>query len=150
MELAMSDREIQSGTLHLSDDEFVRAFESCELAGASFHHADHVRLTWIYVGRFGEIVATERVLTGIRRFATHNGSPEKFHFTQTCAWVRLIAIAHWGSAGLKTFLEFVAAHPELLDANALARYYSKSVLESPAARAGWVDPDISPLPSLRK
>lgn len=146
----MSGGEIRSGTLHLSDDEFVRAFESCELAGASFHHADHVRLTWIYVWRFGEQGATERVLAGIQRFATHNGSPQKFHFTQTFGWVRLIAAAQRQSAGVKIFEEFIGAHLELLDANALARYYSKSVLDSPAARGGWVEPDIFPLPSLHK
>jgi hypothetical protein len=146
----MSDSGIRLGTLHLSDDELVRAFETCELAGASFHHADHVRLTWIYVCRLSEMAATERVLAGILSFAAHNGRPQKFHFTQTCAWVRLIAAAQCDSAGVKTFVEFVAAHPELLNANALARYYSKSVLESPAARAGWIDPDIIPLPSLRK
>jgi hypothetical protein len=150
MELVMSDREIRSGTLHLSDDEFVRAFESCELEGASFHHADHVRVTWIYVCQFGEKIATERVLAAIRRFAAHNGSPQKFHFTQSCAWVRLIAAAQRGSAGVKTFLEFIGAHPELLDANALAQYYSKFLLDSTAARAGWVEPDISPLPSVAK
>jgi hypothetical protein len=150
MKLAMSGGEMRSGTLHLSDEGFVRAFESCELAGASFHHADHVRLTWIYVCQFGEQDATERVLTGIRRFATHNRSPKKFHFTQTCAWVWLIAAAQRGSADVKTFVEFIGAHPALLDANALARYYSKSLLESPAARAGWVEPDIGPLPLLSK
>jgi hypothetical protein len=143
----MSAGEIRSGTLHLSDEEFVRAFESCELAGASFHHADHVRLTWIYVCRFGEQSATAKVLAGIRRFALHNGSPQKFHFTQTCAWVRLISAAQRESADVKTFLEFVDVYPELLDANALARHYSKALLDSPAARAGWVEPDISPLPS---
>jgi hypothetical protein len=148
MELAMNDSGIRSGTIHLTDEEFVRAFESCELAGASFHHANHVRLTWIYVCRFGERDATERVLAGIRRFAAHNGSPEKFHFTQTCAWVRLIASRQRGSAGMKTFEEFLTAHLELLDANLLARYYSKSLLDSAAARAGWVEPDICSLPSL--
>jgi hypothetical protein len=150
MELVMSDNKIDSGALHLSDDEFVRAFENCELAGASFHHADHVRLTWIYVCRLGEEAATERLLTGIRRFAAHNGSPQKFNFTQTCAWVRLIAAAQRESSRVKTFEEFIALHPELLDASALARYYSKSALDSSAARAGWVEPDVSPLPSLRK
>jgi hypothetical protein len=146
----MSDGGIRSGTLHLSDEDFVREFESCELAGASFHHADHVRLTWIYVREFGESVATERVLAGILQFATHSGSPKKFHFTQTCAWVRLIAAARGDASELATFLEFIAAHQELLDANALARYYSKTLLDSPAARSEWVEPDIGPLPSACK
>lgn len=146
----MSDTNIRAGNLHSSDEEFVRAFESCELAGASFRHADHVRLTWIYAGQVGEQVATERILAGIRRFAAHNGSPRKFHYTQTCAWVRLIAAAQRESAEVKTFEEFIAAHPELLDANALARYYSRFLLDSPAARDRWAEPDVSPLPSVRK
>jgi CDP-diacylglycerol--glycerol-3-phosphate 3-phosphatidyltransferase len=146
----MSESDIRSGTLHLSDEAFVRAFESCELTGSAFHHADHVRLTWIYVRQFGEQAAKERVLAGILRFATHSGSAKKFHYTQTCAWVRLIAAAQLKSEDVKIFLEFVAAHPELLDAQALARYYSKSLLESPAARAGWIEPDVSALPLLSK
>jgi hypothetical protein len=150
MELVMGDNKTRSGTLDMGDDEFVRAFESCELEGASFHHADHVRLSWIYVCRFGEQSAAELMLAGIRRFAAHNGSPQKFHYTQTCAWVRLIAVAQSESVGLKTFEEFAAAHPELLDARTLCRYYSKSLLDSPAAPAGWVEPDINPLPSLHK
>jgi hypothetical protein len=141
---------MRSGTIHLGDDEFARAFESCELAGELFHHADHVRLTWIYVRQLGERAATERVMAGIRRFATHNGSPQKFHYTQTCAWVRLIAAAHLSSPELVTFAEFIATHPELLGSDALGRYYSKALLDSPAARAGWVEPDISALPSLSK
>lgn len=146
----MRDNNVRSGTLHLDDDEFVRAFESCELAGESFHHADHVRLTWIYVRQFGEQPATERVLAGIRRFATHNGSPQKFHYTQTCAWIRLIAAAQRKSPDAATFVEFIAAHPDLLDANVLARYYSKEVLDSPAARTDWAEPDINSLPPLGK
>jgi hypothetical protein len=146
----MSESDIRSGTLHLSDEAFVRAFESCELTGSAFHHADHVRLTWIYVRQFGEKAATKRVLAGILRFATHSGSAKKFHVTQTCAWVRLIAAAQSNASELTTFAEFVAAHPELLDANALARYYSKPLQDSPAARAGWVEPDVRPLPSAHK
>ena len=146
----MAGDSIRSGTLHLSDEEFVRAFESCGLAGSAFHHADHLRLTWIYIRQFGEQVATERVVAGIRRFSTHNGSPKKFHFTQTCAWVRLIAAAYGSAPELAVFTEFVAAHPKLLEANALTRYYSKTLLDSPTARSEWVDPDVSPLPSICK
>lgn len=146
----MSANNIPSGTLHLSNEEFVRVFESCELASGSFHHADHVRLTWIYVRQCGELVAAEQVLAGILRFASHHGSAHKFNHTQTRAWVRLIAEAHRISPELASFADFIVAHPGLLDAHALSPYYSKEVLESPAARTGWVEPDISPLPSLRK
>ena len=139
----MGENNIRSGTSHLGDDEFVRAFESCEIAGESFHHADHVRLAWIYIHQYGEQAATELMLTGIRLFAVHVGKEQKFHYTQTCAWVRLIAAAQRSSPDLTTFTEFVATHPHLLEANALGRFYSKVLLESPAARTGWVEPDLS-------
>jgi hypothetical protein len=146
----MGENNIRSGTLHLSDEEFVRAFESCRLQNELFHHADHVRLTWIYARQHGEQDAAERVLAGILRFATRNGGAHKFNHTQTRAWVRLITEAQRQSPELSCFTEFIAAHPELLDGSALAPYYSKQVLESPAARAGWVEPDICPLPSPSK
>jgi hypothetical protein len=141
----MGDNEIRSGTMHLGDEEFVRAFESCELDGELFHHADHVRLAWIYISQYGEQAATELMLTGIRLFADHIGKLQKFHYTQTCAWVRLIAAAHRSSPDLTSFAEFVGTHPHLLDANVLGRFYSKILLESPAARAAWVEPDLSPI-----
>ena len=142
--------EIRMGCGDLSDNTLVELLESCNLRNDLFHHADHVRFAWICVRQFGEQVAAERVLGGIRQFAIHNGSPQKFHYTRTRAWVRLIAVEQQKSPDSTLFAEFVAAHPELLDANALAPYYSKSVLESPAALIGWVEPDISPLPSLSK
>jgi len=142
--------ETRMGCGDLSDNTLVELLESCELRNDLFHHADHVRLAWICVRQFGEQAGAERVLGGIRRFAIHNGSPQKFHYTRTRAWVRLIAVAHHKSPNYSAFMEFAAAHPELLDANALAPYYSKSVLESPAALMGWVEPDISPLPSVSK
>jgi hypothetical protein len=143
----MSDNNIRSRTLHLNDEEFVRAFESCELDGESFHHADHLRLAWIYICQYGEPAATELMLTGIRLFAVHVGKPQKFHYTQTCAWVRLIAAAQRSSPDLTSFTEFVATHPHLLDANALAKHYSKVLIESSAARMSWVEPDLSRITS---
>jgi len=48
-----------------------------------------------------------------------------------------------------TFEQFFAAHPELKDTKLLDRHYSKELLQSAAAREGWVEPDLQPLPELR-
>src|SRR4029077_6630307 len=131
------------GTAHLSDEEFLREFESCRLPGESFHHADHVRVSWIYLRRFDEPAAQERMAQSIERFATHHGSPRKFHVTMTLAWMRLVAAAvrapptPRARAGMRLvaaawrappaitrFEEFAAAHPRLLDPQALAQHYS--------------------------
>jgi len=137
--------EIRAGTLHLSDVGLTAAFESCTLPAAEFHHADHVRLAWIYVCEFGEDAAAERILAGIKRFADHNGSPGKFHVTRTLAWMALVAESRRSSPEIRSFPEFVAAHPHLFDPQRLLHFYSLSRLESEDARMGWIEPDLRTL-----
>jgi hypothetical protein len=134
------------GTAHLSDEEFLREFESCRLPGENFHHADHLRVSWIYLRRFDEPAAQERMAQAIQRFSTHQGSPGKFHVTMTQAWMRLVAAAWRATPAITRFEEFAAAHPRLLDPQALAKHYSADLLGSASARIAWVEPDLAPLP----
>lgn len=134
------------GTLHLKDDEFLRAFETCELPNHAFHHGDHVRAAWLYIRRFGEAAAESRLCEGIMRFANHHGATQKYHHTMSVAWVRLIAAAYRETPEIQQFEDFIAAHPGLLEMRALSKYYSASRLGSAAARAGWVEPDLRRLP----
>ena len=132
--------------LALSDEEFVRSFEDCTLPNEQFHHADHIRLTWILL-RSGDVEAAgNRIASAIVRFATHNGSPGKYHETVTRAWLRLVEAAIELTPSAGSFEEFATAHPELLDKGLLLRYYSAGALQGEQAREGWVEPDLSPLP----
>jgi hypothetical protein len=36
----------------MNDDEFLATFEACTLSNQEFHHADHVRLAFLYLRRF--------------------------------------------------------------------------------------------------
>jgi 2'-5' RNA ligase len=135
-----------AGTLHLNDEEFVEAFESCRLPAAQFHHADHIRLAWIYLRKMDEPEAVQRMAESIRRFAAQNGLPEKFHATMTRAWARLVAAARERTPHTTSFCEFAITHPHLLDKGSLLKHYSKDRLESAAARASWLEPDLVPLP----
>jgi len=137
--------EIQMGCGHLGDEEFVRGFENCELKHGTFHHADHIRLAWIYLKRHGVSGAEERLLAGIRKMAQHAGAPQKFLYTATIAWTRLVATAQNQNPASDNFSEWARLHPELLDKNLLAKYYSPGRLETPEARSGWVEPDLAPL-----
>jgi hypothetical protein len=83
--------DVNLGCGHLSDDEFVAAFEEGTVSPTAFHHADHVRLAWIYAGRCDAAEAEEKLVAGIRRFATKAGVPKKFQYTTTVAWSRLVA-----------------------------------------------------------
>jgi hypothetical protein len=86
---------------------------------------------------------------GIRRFADHHGATEKYHHTLTLFWMRLVAAALVETPEGCAFEEFLADHPELRDKNLPSQYYSQDLLRTPAARGGWVEPDLRPLPNLR-
>jgi hypothetical protein len=154
----------------LSDDEFLAAFEAATLV--EFHHSDHIRVAWIFLRRLPFPHAAERMAESLRHFAATKGAHMKYHETITQVWMLLVWDAFSQdrqAAGERTlsseagpdtlpvasptghaadgFDAFAAAHPELLDAHALDRFYSSQLLASPAARTRFVPPDLSPLPA---
>jgi len=137
--------ELNLGTAPLSDDAFLHAFEACQLDPAKFHHADHIRLAWLYVRRLGPCGAEAKLLDGIRKFARHAGASGKFGHTTTIAWTRLVAAAQQNGPTANNFSEWIQLHPQLLDRNLLARYYSPGRLQTLEARSGWIEPDLEPL-----
>lgn len=129
----------------MTDGEFLRAFEDTTLE--PFHHRDHLRATFLYLGQFGEEETRVRLAAAILRYADARGGAEKYHQTITLAWIRLVALASQNAEDFDTML---AAQPWLLDKNSLARYYSPAALQSPEARQGWVEPDREPLDSVSR
>ena len=125
-----------------SDDELVRGFEAADLA--AFPHADHVRLTTIYLRRHGRDETLRLLMAGLRRFAVAKGVPEKFHVTITRAWMELVAdaVEHHAAADVNALL---TAWPLLADKDALLMFYSRERLFSDEARAQWVPPDLRPI-----
>ncbi|MET7396027.1 hypothetical protein ABZS66_21290 [Dactylosporangium sp. NPDC005572] len=115
------------------------------MAGAErFGHREHVHVTWLAVRRAGMPAAIDVVSEGIRRTARYAGVPQKYHVTISRAWVELVAVH--ASDVAEDFAGFLARNPALLDKRLLARFYRSSTLASPAARTGWVEPDLRPLP----
>ena len=137
---------VRLGTSGLDDDALIEEFESCRLAAAQFHHADHIRLAWILLNRMNEQEATERIVEDIRRFAAHNGVAEKYHHTITLAWMRLVAAARRATPEARDFESFAARHSDLFEVKALSRHYSAEQLAGSEAKLGWVEPDRSELP----
>jgi hypothetical protein len=123
----------------LTDDELVAGFEAGSLA--EFHHADHVRLTLVYLVRHGRDGALQRMIDGVRRFAASKGHSEKFHLTMTRAWVDFLQAARLAHPDASDPAALVAACPTLLDKDALLRFYSRESLHSERARAAWLPPD---------
>jgi hypothetical protein len=131
--------------IELTDQEFIAAMENLAFPAECFHHAEHLRLAWIYDRESGAAGAAARMADVIRRFAEFHNSAQKFHFTLTHAWVRLVAAARSASPelGIKDLL---SEHAELLDQRLPYAYYSEELLNSARARSQWVEPDLKPLP----
>ena len=145
----MPECEFTSGDSAWSDEEFLRAFEDLSFPADLFHHGEHIRVAWLYLKSSDASRAAERMSEGIRRFANHHGATQKYHHTLTLAWMRLVAAALVETPEGYTFERFLIAHAQLKDTNLLAKYYSKELLQTAAAREAWVEPDLQPLPDLR-
>ncbi|WP_224240725.1 hypothetical protein [Hyalangium gracile] len=133
----------------LSDAEFLRAVETVNYPG-KFGHLSHLRLAWLCLRAHGFEGGLERIRAMVLNFATTLGATDKFHETMTRAWAESMQAALDATPDLDTFEGFLAAHPRLLDVRLLGRHYRKETLDSPAAKAGWVPPDLEPLPSRRQ
>jgi hypothetical protein len=124
----------------MNDREFVDAFEACTIANTDFHHADHVRLAWIYLREHTLLEAIERFTTSLQRFAAHHGVPGLYHATITWAYLLLI---HERMNGEPDFAAFRDANPELFawKPSVLGRYYRPGTLGTERARQVFLLPD---------
>jgi hypothetical protein len=142
----MPESKFTSSASLWSDEDFLRAFEDLSFPADLFHHREHIRVAWLYLTSTDASRAAERMSKGIRRFALHHGATQKYHQTLTLAWMRLVSAALAETPEGHTFEQCTTAHPQLKDVNLLAKYYSKELLETAAAREAWVEPDLQLLP----
>lgn len=128
----------------MNDNDLLTAFEDCSLPAAEFHHADHVRVAFLYLCRFPAIEAMRRFSEGLKKFAIHNGKPDRYHETITWAFLFLIRERMAKAARPDESWEgFAAENADLLDwkNNVLKTYYSDAMLASDLARTVFLLPD---------
>lgn len=112
----------------------------------NFGHRQHIHLAFVAVRRYGMPEAVTRICDWIQDIAAYARAPQKYHYTVSRAWVEIVA--HHAESGPdgEDFGTFAARHPALLDKRLLSRHYRSSTLAAPAARRGWVEPDLRPFP----
>ena len=127
----------------MNESEWMEAFESCTLPNNTFHHAEHVKMAFLYLHKYAPLEALGRFSSALTRFATAHGKPNLYHETITWAFLLLIRerIARANSA--QTWAEFSAANPDLLrwDDNILKKYYRPETLTSELAKSVFLFPD---------
>lgn len=124
----------------MTDDEFLRALERCELPESDFRHADHVRAAYLYLRVADFAGALLRIERAIRNYAAHLGKPDRYHQTITVAYVALVQqhLCERGHGG--DWEEFARDNPELFQPGLLQHFYSKAQLESDLARRVFMLP----------
>jgi len=126
----------------VTDEEFMRAFETATFPAARFDHAAHVRAGWWYVTHYTLGEAIDRFSHSLRAFAAANNVSGKYHETMTVAWMLLIA-ERVGVDRDGAWEVFAARYPELFATPSLvSRYYSDAVLASERARQHFMMPDL--------
>lgn len=112
--------------------------------GSRFGHRDHLRLGWAVLTTYGPADGEEAVCTLVAIAARTNGFADRYHETVTRFWCRQMAPRL--GAPEEAFDDFYDRNPALWDQGLVRRHYSPELLATPAAAAGWVDPDLEPLP----
>jgi hypothetical protein len=127
----------------MTDEEFMARFEDGRLAGEAFHHADHVKMAFLYLCRYPALEALERFSSTLVRFAEAKGKPGLYHETITWAFLLLIRERMARAGGPQSWTQFAAKNTDLLDwkENILQKYYRRETLSSDLARKIFLFPD---------
>src|SRR6266542_4715401 len=109
----------------MTEEELITQFESGSLPANEFHHADHVRMAFAYLGKYPLLQALETFSTALRRFAVSQGKPNLYNQTITWAYLFLIHERMSKAEDTGTWEQFVSANPDLLQwkGGILQRFY---------------------------
>lgn len=129
----------------MDDDEFLRTFLRGWPSGERFGHYEHLRIAWLVIERHGPEVAAEVVGERLRAMAVARGVAPLYNDTMTRFWIRLIAHVR-EKKRVTTIDEAIEQTPFLLEKNLAQRHWSRTAMFGPEGRAGWVEPDLAPLP----
>ena len=126
----------------MTDEQLIAAFENRTFKADTFHHAEHVRVAFLYLRRYDLIETLSRYRDGLKRLAAWAGFPQKYHETVTCALVVLINERMVESPHLERWDDFAAANPDVLawKGGIFFDYYEERVLDCPLARSTFILP----------
>jgi hypothetical protein len=128
----------------MTDAEFIRALESCELPEAAFGHSSHVRAAYLYLQEGDFVVALERMRRALRNYTSHLGKPDRYHETITVAYIALIQQHMYERGNAGGWTAFTSENPELFQPGLLQHFYSRQQLESELARSVFLLPHLAP------
>lgn len=128
----------------------VRRFEDCTLPREEWTHASHLTVALWHLLQYDWPEASARVRRGIRRYNAAHGirtTPTGgYHETLTLFWLRVVrSFLEAGRNEARSLGQLVGELAETADKSLPLEHYTRELLFSPEARAGWVEPDLKPL-----
>jgi hypothetical protein len=126
----------------LTDTELVAQFVDASLSKDAFHHAQHLRVAWLFIRRYGMPGALAEFPAALQHFARAKGATSLYHETITWAFLLLIN-ERQQRASADDWADFAAANGDLLawKPSVLEQLYAPETLASDHARRTFVMPD---------
>ena len=123
-------------------EQVVRGFESCTTGKDDFSHPDHLAVAVWYLRQDPE-QALNLMRNSLHRFLNHYDCPANYNETLTMFWINQVRSALATLPEGSTLLAATNAVVARLGNSRLAfEFYSKELVESAAAKEGWVEPDL--------
>ena len=127
----------------LSDEEFETQFANCTLDPKLFSHEAHLRLTWLYIKKYGLVKAEGMIIEQLTAYVKSLGATEKFNLTLTIAAIK--AVHHFMThIDVPNFNEFIDQGSQLKTAfkELINSHYSFDVFQSEEAKTKFIAPDL--------
>ena len=130
----------------MNELEWMEQFESSSLSAKSFHHADHVKMGFLYLQKYPPLDALARFSAALTKFATAHGKPNLYNETITWAFLLIIRERIARASSPQSWDKFATDNPDLLqwNDNILKKYYRPQTLKSELARRVFLFPDKFP------
>jgi len=134
----------------MDEQDFLRRLEARALTASELDHTAHLYAAWAYRRNYPAREAAARCAYALSRFAMSHGAADKYHHTLTMALLAILYSRVDDEPGvLSCWDTFLSANLDMVgDAPRLVReYYTEARLADDAARRGFVEPDLKPLPT---
>lgn len=129
----------------LTDSEFGQQFKSRELDPALFCHEAHLRLAYIYIGKYGLDQAIRNICDQLEAYSKHLGATDKYNTTLTVAAIK--AVYHFmQKSKTNDFKGFIAEFPQLKYGfkRLLQSHYDFDIFNSQKAKKSFLEPNLLP------
>lgn len=129
----------------LSDKELEQQFSDTTLAPKLFSHEAHLRLAYIHLLKYGELIAIKNLTSQIRSYAESLGIKGKYNETVTTASIKMILhFIHKSKSS--NFSELIVEFPRLKTdfKKLIEAHYSFDVFRSKEAKNTFLNPDKLP------